>query len=255
MAEVFLTTLLLISTVVLVKCQDGELVVNTVCSLCDIDVALVCYGDNITFTCTTTDKPLLWTYMANGVYTHVAYDQDDALPISVGKASIINITTSASDLYTAVVTIDSVTVNSTFQCNGMSGLPSLVDISVSGITFCISTCFNIPLGTLDPPSSPSNLTFSQVNSTAFTLTWSPSSVKGNCTINYYIVNITPGDIAIMTSTNEIVVSVNDSTSIYHVTVSATDSVLRPLHTLNNSTLTIPWNGKILLCTYVTQLHT
>ena len=53
----------------------------------------------------------------------------------------------------------------------------------------------------------------------------------------------------MTPTTEITVAVNDSTSTYHVSVSATDSAIRPVHTLNNSTLTIPWNGKMvdLLC--------
>ena len=108
--------------------------------LYNTDVALVCYGDNTTFTCETLGSPI-WTYDDGVAIIVVQYNelQDKTLPIKVGNASITDVTVDPSTpiyaTYTSVVTIAYVMGNLTFRCTGeLGGLTVQHSITVAGMT-------------------------------------------------------------------------------------------------------------------------
>ena len=101
---------------------------------------------------------------------------------------------------------------------------------------------------IDPPSAPTSITAIPINCTSFFIKWSPSLSNGGCDIIQYYISVTPGDTALNSIVNETTVTVN-GTGNYTVTVSGTDSLHRPIHTLKNSTVTVmlTHHGKITTC--------
>ena len=101
----------------------------------------------------------------------------------------------------------------------------------------VSIATSLMLCFIDPPSAPTNITAIPINYTSFFIKWSPSLSNGGCDIIQYYISVTPGDTALNSTVNETTVTVN-GTGNYTVTVSGTDSLHRPIHTLKNSTVTV-----------------
>ena len=250
MTKVLLATLL--STAVLIQCQDSELATCTYCHhVLYFTVTLVqtspsyskvCPHDNVIINCTTYNSDdLIWYNPAPGLsaVTYSLYSTN--LPYSLGVFNITDATKS-DKMRSSVVTLYNITIdqnNTYIECWNSFGNHRMIVNKTTIISGIANNATNTLMMFLDSPSPPINLSinYDPVNQT---LSWlPPTDDSSNCMIVHYTVYDNNTNI---TTTSSLNTSLTLSKgTVHNFTVTSTDTVDRVGR--HSHELTIIWDGK------------